>query len=1060
MLRLVSRRARAQWPLLAALLGVVTVGATLLGTCTLLSTRTAERALEVAMARAAPAAVDVTAYTGTIEGRDAPSVTADTRTVVTSALVPFPSTTTARASTVLRALPPGLAPGTTVPAQAYLSGLDDLPARAQLMTGRWPRDPGDTVVLESTAQLLGLGPGSRVHLGAELAHAPVPALDVTVVGVVRPLPGRGWDRDPLAAAGSATGYRDGRFGQPVNAYGPFIVDLADLITNGATLDRLEITAHPDLSHSNRRDLQTVAGAVRAADRRLAGTLGERVQLERVSSALPLTLRAADNQRHVTGAVVLAVAVLGGVLAATALALAGRLTAGMRADETALLSALGTSRGQLAATATLEAVVVAALATALSIPASSAVHAGLTHLSPLDGAGLTVPPAVTGAQVLAVASGALVLAVVLIVLAIRPVPAAGDRRNRRELLARSGADLLLAAFAAVGWWQLYAQPTTASPRADAVRVLAPALLLTAGAALVLRVVLPALRGADRLARRARGLVLPLAASEAARRPQAVAAGLLVGLACAAGTFGIAFDATWERSQYDQAELSVGTDLALALTTPPVAGQGAAVSAATAGQVSPAVDRGTAVGQWLGTAGEAPRLVAVDLTRADALLRGRLDGDRNWTEVGAALAPPARVNGLAIPAGAPLVLSGTAAGGTSLAVTPRLLLQDATGLRTPCTGPPVPLDGREHRLPACATADGLRLVAVSLPVAPDPTGPDGGSDAVAGRIAVAVTLTVPPDVSADGSEWTATSAPPVAGQLSDPTVALSATSTGTELRMAATVDLGGAPDAARNLVATAFPNPGPVPVAVSARFASDVGADRGRQLSVTVGTTPVPIVVTEVVPTVPSAPGAVAVLADLDTLSRALAVTGDLTFPVDAWWVGHPAGPGAAERATALHLGTVTTREAETARLTGGPLRAGLPAALRLVVPAAALLLLAGVVLHVTCDLQARAVEVARLRGLGMSRRGIRAVLLGQHAGVLLPLLAAGAAVGALATHVVVPLLVRSDTGAAPVPAAQPLWPWTAEAALLAGLLAGCTLAVTVVITLQVRRADAAHLRVAS
>ncbi|WP_348650357.1 FtsX-like permease family protein [Verrucosispora sp. WMMA2044] len=279
------------------------------------------------------------------------------------------------------------------------------------------------------------------------------------------------------------------------------------------------------------------------------------------------------------------------------------------------------------------------------------------------------------------------------------------------------------------------------------------------------------------------------------------------------------------------------------------------------------------------------------------------------------------------------------------------------------------------------------------------------------------------------------------------------------MAATVDLGSVAYAAPNLVATAFPAPGPVPVAVSARFADEVGTDIGSQLSVTVGITPVPIVVTDVVPTGPSAPGAVAVLADLDLLSRARAVTGDLTFPVDAWWVGDPARPGAADRATALHLGTVTTREAETARLTSGPLHAGLPAALRLVVPAAALLLLAGVVLHVTCDLQARAVEVARLRGLGMSRRDIRAVLLGQHAGVLLPLLAAGAAVGALATRVVAPLLVRSDSGAAPVPAAQPHWPWPAEAALLAVLLAGSLLAVAVVVVVQVRRADAAHLRVA-
>ncbi|MEU4554272.1 FtsX-like permease family protein [Micromonospora violae] len=1053
-MRLVRRRARAQWPLLAALLGVVTIGATLLGTCTLLITRTAERALEVAIARAAPPTVDVTVYTGTVEGPDTRSVAADTRAEVSAALAPFPATTTARASTVLRALPPALATGTTVPAQAYLSGLDDLPTRAELVTGRWPQHPGDAVLLESTAQLLDLTPGRRVRLGAELAHAPVPAIDVTVVGVVRPLAGRGWDRDPLAAAGSAIGYRDGRFMQPVNAYGPFLVDLADLVTTGATVDRMEITAHPDLSHNNRRDLASVAEAIHSADGRLAATLGDRVQLARVASDLPLTLRAADDQQRVTAAVVLAIAALGGVLAATALVLAGRLTAGIRADETALRSALGTSRRQLAATATLEAGLVAAVAAALAIPASSALHAALTHLPPLDDAGLTVRPIIAGAQVLAVSGGALVLAAVLTVLAIRPVPAPGDQRTRRELLARSGVDLMLAVFAAAGWWQLYAQPTAASPRADTVRVLAPALLLTAGAALALRVILPALRGVDRLAYRARGLALPLAISEAARRPQAVAAGLLVGLACAAGTFGLAFDNTWHQSQRDQAALSVGTDLALTLSAAPAAGDGAAVSAATTGAVSPALNRATTVGQWLGTAGDAPRLVAVDTTRATALLRGRLDHDREWADVGAALAPRTHITGLAIPNGAPLVLSGTADGDTSLTVTPRLLLQDATGLRTSCTAPAVPLNGQEFRLPACATADGLRLVAVALPVT---------ADTVGGSVAVAVTLTVPPGGPAqrptDGSDWTATSAPPVPNRLRDPSVTVSTTPTGTALRMAATVDLGGAEDAARTLVATAFPDPGPVPVAVSDRFASEVGAGSGSELSVTIGITPVPIVVTEVVPTVPSAPGAVAILADLDTLSRARVVTGDLSFPVDAWWVGHPTTPDAAERATNLHLGSVATLDAETARLVGGPLRAGLPAALRLIVPAAALLLLAGVVLHVTCDLQVRAVEVARLRGLGMSRRDIRAVLLGQHAGVLLPLLAAGATVGALAARVVAPLLVRSDTGATPVPTPQPHWPWPAEAALLAVLLAGCVLAVAVVVTVQVRRADAAHLRVA-
>ncbi|MEO3811721.1 FtsX-like permease family protein [Sphaerisporangium sp. B11E5] len=1067
MLRVLGHRARAQWPLLAALLAVVMVGPTLLGTCALLVTRTAERALETAASRAAPGDVAVTAYIVTVRGPDARSVADDTRGLLTSALAPFTATTSGSASSLLRPLtPPGDARGGT-PAVGYLSGMEGLKTRARLTGGRWPAPgaaPMEAVVLESTARQLDLRPGSRVHLGPELTRDPAPALDVTVVGVVRPLPATGWDRDPLSAAGFDLAYNDGRSGRPVHAYGPFIVDLTDLLAGGSSIDRMEVNAHPDLSAPRRRDLDTVAAAVAGADRRLERLLGDRIRIQRVASALPATLGAAREQQQVTTATVLAVALLGSVLTAAALALAGRLTAAVRAGETALLSALGVSPRQLAAAATVEAALLGVLAAALAIPASSALHALLTHLPPMAGAGLAVQPAVTGVQVLTVAGGVLALAVMLVVLAVRPTAAPGERRGRRELLARSGADLLLVAFAAVGWWQLYAQPAGSSSRTDAVRVLAPALLLTAGPVVALRVVTPALRGADRLARRARGLVVPLAALEAARRPQAVAAGLLIGLACAAGTFGIGFDATWQRSQHDQAALSVGTDLALSLAVPPVAGQGGDVAAATGGVVSPAVDRGIAVGQWLGDAGEPSRLVAADMTRAGALLRGRQEDGRTWAEVGAALAPAAPVAGVAVSPGAALTMTGTATGETPLAVTPRLVVQDATGLRTPCTGTPVPLDGEPHRLPSCATAPGLRLVAVSLPVGLGalPSGNGGFPSAGplgSGESDIAVTLDVPGATTAPGKPWTATTVQPVLDQLIRPSAAVAATSAGTSLTMTATVKLSGPPDAARTLVATAFPVPDAVPVAVSSRFADKLGVRPGSQLSLTVGIAPVQVSVAATLPDVPSAPGAAAVLADLDTLSRALVSSGHLDPPVDAWWAGGPAA-NAATRATALGLGAVTTREGEAARLSSGPLRAGLPAALRLLVPAAVLLLLTGVILHVTCDMQARALEVARLRGLGMYRREIRAVLLGQHVGVLLPLVAAGAAAGALVTWVVAPLLVRSDIGAAPIPAAVPSWPWAAEAGLLALLLAGCTVAVTAVVTVQARRADVTHLRVAS
>ncbi|MFC4110414.1 FtsX-like permease family protein [Micromonospora zhanjiangensis] len=1073
MLRLLVRRARVQWPMLAALLVVVTIGATLLGTCALLVDRTADRAVRVAVSRADPGDVEVTAYTVTVRGPDARSVVADTRGVLTSTLAPFTATTAARGSSAMRSLP-GRPDG--VPAEAYLSGVEDLPDRAVLAAGRWPRAatgtgtpaaPHEAVVLEPTARQLGLAPGSRVHLGPELSGGPVApaaAVDVVVVGVVRPLPNAGWDRDPLGAAGYDLAFGDGRSAEPVHAYGPFVVDVADLLAGGSTVDRLEITARPDLSAVTFRELDTVAAAVRTADPRLTRAVGDRVQIGRVASRLPSTLRAAEVQQRITTATVLAVALLGGVLTAAALALAGRLTAGVRADETTLLSALGLSRGQFATAAMVEAGALAGLAAALAIPASAVLHAGLTRMPPLVGAGLADRPTVTGGQLLAVAGGALALAAVLVVRAARPAGTVADRRHRWEPLARSGADLLLAAFAAVGWWQLRAQPAGADARTDTVRLLAPALLLTAGAAVALRLVPPALRVAERLARRARGLVLPLAAFEAARRPQTVAAGLLIGLACAAGTFGVALDATVERSQHDQADLAVGGDLAVTLAAPPAAGQGVTVSAATGGVVSPVTDRGIAVGQWLGGGDDPPRLVAVDTTRSASLLHGRLDDGRGWPEVTATLAPPTRVTGVPVPVDAVLTLTGTATGAFPLTVTPRLMLQDATGLRTFCAGAPLPLDGRPYPLPACATADGLRLVAVALPVQVDfaDVAPDAAPGVEPSR--VAVTLTVPPVADpagpAAGSPWTATSAPPAPGTLSGPAVTVTRAPAGTRLTMTAGVRLTGAQEAARTLVATAFPAAGPVPVAVSARFADELGLGRGSGLSLTLGTTAVPVRIVEVVPSVPSAPGAAAVLADLDTLCRGLAASGDLTCPVDAWWVGRPDRADAVERVAALHLGTIVTRAGETARHTDGPLGAGLPAALRLLVAAAALLLLAGVALHVTCDLLIRGREVARLRALGMTRREVRAVLLGQHVGVLLPLLAAGAVVGALATRFVAPLLVRSDTGAAPVPPALPRWPWAVEAGLLAVLLVGSALAVVVGVTVRARRADAAHLRESS
>jgi hypothetical protein len=1052
---LLLRRARAQWPLLLALLAVLTLGATLLGTCALLVTRTSERAVEVAASRAAADEVEVTAYTGTISAANARSVEADTRTLLTSSLKPFAATTSTRASSEMRKLPAQSDDAGGLLSEGYLSGFDGLQDSAALVSGRWPRSTADgakpgtpleAVLLDNTARLLKLKVGSHEHLGKELGRFNAPELDVRIVGIVHPLPDAGWDRDVLGGAGFDPSPEDVAYAKEVNAYGPFLLTLDDLLASKSDLGRLEVTAHPDLAAPTGRELDRLAGAVLAADNRLAGTLGSRVQLERVASPLPQTLLANRDQQELTAGEVLALALIGVLLTAIALALAGRLTTGVRAEESALFTALGTSRRQFAGISAVEAAVLAGLAAVLAVPASSVLHAFLTRLPPLKGAGLATRPVVTLPEVLVIVGGALVLAVLHVGLAVRPVADSGDRRSRRELLARSGADLLLFALAGVGWWQLQSQPAAAGSRADAVRVLAPALLLTAGTALTLRLLPPALRQAERLAGRSRGTVLPLAAFQAARRPQAYAAGLLIGLACASATFGTAFNSTWNTSQHDQADLSVGTDLAITLDGPPAPGQSAAVATATGGTISPAVGTNIAVGQWLGAEGDAPWLVGVDTRRAPEVLRGRVDSGPSWAGVVKPLVPATEVSGPVLPRGATPTITGRVKTGGSITVAPLLLLQDPSGLRTACSGPAIVLDGRPHPVPGCAPVAGLRLVAVALPVA----GVSWGSPTA--KLDLTMKL---PAGSTSPAPWSARAAVPEAAQISAPVVEAK----GNRLHFTFAVSFQDPTDSSRVLVASTFADPGPVPVVVSSRFADDVSAHLGSKLSLTFTTTPVAAVVTGIVPTIPSAPGSAAALADVDALSRSLVVHGDLDSPVTGWWVGNPR-PDATARVADLHIGEATTRTAETARLTGSPSRASLPAVLRVLVAAAILLLIGGVVLHVACDVQLRALEVARLRGLGMSRRDIRAALLGEHAAVLLPLLLAGAVIGAVATWVVAPLLIRSDTGAAPVPRALAQWPWPVEAALLGLLVVGSALAVLAVVTVQARRADAAHLRVAS
>jgi hypothetical protein len=70
---------------------------------------------------------------------------------------------------------------------------------------------------------------------------------------------------------------------------------------------------------------------------------------------------------------------------------------------------------------------------------------------------------------------------------------------------------------------------------------------------------------------------------------------------------------------------------------------------------------------------------------------------------------------------------------------------------------------------------------------------------------------------------------------------------------------------------------------------------------------------------------------------------------------------------------------------------------------------------------------------------------------------GLGVGLAASWVLGPLMVRSDVGAAPVPAAVVDWPGATAAVVLGGAVLGSALVAWVVAVRQVRASDRAGLR---
>lgn len=1088
---LVARRALTQVPLLAAVLAVLVAGSALVGLCTLLLTTARDDAL-VAGLRAAPAedlrltvAMRVTPHEGEpalgTDPRDPAGPVAVATEAAADMLAPLGSSVSTWLTSPMlpvRADPALAAAGAdapdVAPPTAYLLAADDVTEHARLADGRWPAGQADGGAWEAAlplaaADALDVGMGDVVGLDAETGE-----VEVVVVGLFEPTgAGSGaWERDELAGAGhDPAWYPPGDANHISAASGPFVVDPAALGT-AVPVERASLWFTPDLAEATPEALARTRANLGHVDRELTALLEGDAQSVAAASRLSRTLGRAEVQQDVTAAVVLVVAVVGFALAVAALGLAGRLLLVRRAGLAALLTARGARRAQLVGHAVLESTVLAVAGGAAAVPLAVAAYGLLARTPRMVTAGLDPAASVDTGLVVACASAAGFLAVVLVLGWLRRGDRARRRsaRTRRGAFVRSGLDVAALALAGAAYLQLRRHLLTGDGGGDPVLVAAPVVVLVTGSLVALRVVPVVERLAERHAGRSRRLVLPLAEWQVARRAHSAGVAFLLLLATAAATFGAAFDATWDTSQRDQADARVGGDVAV-LAAGDHLPTGAEVAAASGGEPAPVTVLEIGLGVDIAGRGSSATLVAFDTTRAGELLRGRLPDGQTWSGLTSGMAPEplAGVPLGELDAGA-VALTGTSdREDVGLEVMPTLVLEDAWGGRTVLPGQPVPLDGAEHPLvPVIDVADDaatlgadLTLVAVELGFGLEgwPVGEDIG-----GMADVALTMSLPADQAPrdaprDAPGDTAGDAPWLV-RMTDPRYPWF--ESGSSELGRGRLDVSGSINLAGlwgdpSVVVSPFPSGAQIPLAVTEDIAESLGLEIGQSFVVDIGTVRVLGELAHVVPYLPAARTGSAILVDDEALARTLVLAGRPESQSDRWWVSADDPAAAAAALTAAGVGTPQTRE-EVAAALDGPLRVGVRAALLVLVVAAVALALMGTGLDTAAALEARAVEVARLQGLGVSRRATLASLLAEHATVTAVVITAGGVVGAGVAHLVGPLLAVSETGQSPVPAARVVWPWPLEAGLLAALLLGSAAVAAPAAWALVRRAAAAHLRV--
>ena len=612
--------------------------------------------------------------------------------------------------------------GASQPPLLQAAVLGNVRAHTELTAGAWPgpRQPGQPIGVAlpvTTASMLHLSVGSALTLPDSLTGT---TARLRVTGLFRP-------RDPAAAYWrvSLLGTRGKLIQGTFVTYGPMLVNPDALGPGGLGVSAASWLLTVDTARIAPGSVGTLGRRLNTAVSSLQGR--QRLGGPQVATSLPQALSALASSLVVARSLLLIGSLQLLLLATAAAALAARLMVSQREEETALLSARGVARSQLARASLAEVTLLAVTGAVVGVVLGSYLANLLMSANglPADSAGGL--PGIVGRGV---AGGDWWPAAVIMVLVtglvmwsvLRPgTPGAARlRRGRQAVLATAaaaGLDAALIALAVLAFWELHKY--SAVPRLsggslgiDPVLSVAPVLALAGAALLPLRLLPAAARLLDRASARGRRLTGALASWQVSRRP--VREGgpvLLVVLAVATGTLVLAQHQSWRQSQIDQAAFATGADVRASLATPLPLGRTESLAHA----------RGVLGAMPVSTFNSGFNVYALDATKAadTVLLRpdlAPLPAAALWQRITPAHAPP----GLTLP-GRPARLGITAMlsppPGRGLgALSASLSVQDGWGIVYSVPAGNLLADGRYHQLIANLSGGQarypLRLLGMSL------------------------------------------------------------------------------------------------------------------------------------------------------------------------------------------------------------------------------------------------------------------------------------------------------------------------------------------------------------